>query len=491
MGGNKTKSVSLACHPLPAGEFMPSRSPRILSWTSSKLSGSMYTWCGGIGSLESLGAERMGDLSDGETVEMKGSGAKPYVLKNVGGVYSCTCPAWRNQSVPIERRSCKHLRKLRGDAAEEARIGQGIPPKSESEEGDAEGNSKEGPPLLLAERWDNAQDLTGWWLSEKLDGVRAYWDGKSLISRLGNRFHAPDWFVDGLPDIPLDGELWIGRKAFQRTVGIVRRQDQTDLWKQVRYVAFDAPGVDHAFEGRIAAIRYHIERHRPPYLLAHEHTICTGLDQLRAELARVEELGGEGLMLRQPESRYEVGRSVTLLKVKNFRDAEARVLEHLKGAGRHKGRLGALFVELANGTRFSVGTGFTDAERGSPPPVGSIITFRYQELSEGGVPRFPSYVGVRSDAGWPPSDTTPSAPPTPEPPASISAARRFELVEGSSSKFWEVSCTGCDVTVRYGRIGTDGQSKTKSFPVELQARRHADELIAEKVAKGYHEPVNS
>ncbi len=341
----------------------------------------------------------MADLNDGESVEMKGSGAKPYVLKNVGGVYSCSCPAWRNQSVAIERRTCKHLKKLRGDAAEAARVGATPTPKPEPVGEEGEVVEKAGPPLLLAERWDNAQELAGWWLSEKLDGVRAYWDGTSLISRLGNRFHAPPWFLEGLPpDIPLDGELWIGRKAFQRTVGIVRRQDQTELWKEVRYIAFDAPGVDAAFEGRLAAIRAHVLRRRPPYLSAHEHAMCTGLDHLRAELARVEALGGEGLMVRRPESRYEVGRSLTLLKIKTFRDAEARVLGHLKGAGRHKGRLGALLVELADGTQFSVGTGFSDAERESPPPVGSLITFRYQELSDGGVPRFPSYVGVRVDA---------------------------------------------------------------------------------------------
>ena len=211
-------------------------------------------------------------------------------------------------------------------------------------------------------------------------------------------FMPPTGSSRACPTSPLDGELWIGRKAFQRTVGIVRRQDKTDLWKQVRYVVFDAPAFDAAFEGRLAAIRAHIERYRPPYLTAHEHAVCTDLDHLRAELARIEALGGEGLMLRQPESRYEVGRSLTLLKVKTFHDAEARVLEHLKGAGRHKGRLGALLVELADGTQFSVGTGFSDAERGAPPPVGSVITFRYQELSDGGVPRFPSYVGVRSDA---------------------------------------------------------------------------------------------
>ena len=221
-------------------------------------------------------------------------------------------------------------------------------------------------------------------------------------------------------------------------------------------------------------------------LVAHEHAVCSGIDHLRAELARVESLGGEGLMLREPRSRYEVGRSPTLLKVKSFRDAEARVLEHLAGAGRHKGRLGALLVELADGTRFSVGTGFSDAERSAPPAIGTVITFRYQELSDGGVPRFPSYVGVRGDAAWPTAGT-PSAPsPDATAPAS-QEARRFELVEGASSKFWEVARDGCDVTVRYGRIGSDGQARTKSFPGEDQARAHAEGLIAAKVGKGYRE----
>lgn len=238
----------------------------------------------------------MPDLGDGESVEMKGSGAKPYVLKNVGGVYSCSCPAWRNQSTAIERRTCKHLRKLRGEAAEQARVGLDPVPAPENE-GEANGESaeaKSGPPLLLAEKWDNAEDLAGWWLSEKLDGVRAYWNGQALISRLGNRFHAPPWFLEGLPETPLDGELWIGRKAFQRTVGIVRRQDQSDLWKEVTYVVFDAPGVDAAFEDRLAFVSAHKAQCRSPYLKAHEHTPCTGLVQLREELARVEALGGRG-----------------------------------------------------------------------------------------------------------------------------------------------------------------------------------------------------
>src|SRR5271155_5516264 len=123
----------------------------------------------------------MADLADGETTQMKGSGASPYVLRNTGGVYSCSCPAWRNQSIAIERRTCKHLRKLRGDAAEEGRIGGALPQKPAKAEGEAEG-----PPVLLALKWDPATDPSGWWMSEKLDGVRAYWDGKQFISRLGN-----------------------------------------------------------------------------------------------------------------------------------------------------------------------------------------------------------------------------------------------------------------------------------------------------------------
>ena len=426
----------------------------------------------------------MPDLSDGESVEMKGSGARPYVLKNSGGLYSCTCPAWRNQSVGIERRTCKHLKKLRGAEAEAARVVQPATPPDPAAEGDeAAAAEKVGPPLLLAERWDNAQDLTGWWLSEKLDGVRAYWDGKSLISRLGNPFHAPDWFLVGLPTTPLDGELWIGRKAFQKTVGVVRRQDRSDHWKEVAFIAFDAPAVPGPFEDRLATVRDHVESHRPPYLRALEHAPCRGLDHLRAELARVEALGGEGLMLRQPGSGYEVGRSVTLLKVKSFRDAEARVVDHLAGAGRHKGRLGALLVELPDGTRFAVGTGLSDAERGAPPAVGSTITFRYQELSDGGVPRFPSYVGLRHDVAVPVA-ATPEVRDQPTPPP---GTRRFELAEGKSAKFWEIARDGLAVIVRYGRIGGEGQAKTKTLADEAAALRHVQGLILEKVGKGYIE----
>jgi DNA ligase-1 len=151
-----------------------------------------------------------GDLPDGGQATVSGSGSNQYILRNSGGAYSCTCPAWRNQSATPDRRTCKHLRKFRGEAAEEARMGGALPQRAVSS-GDSGANA---PPLLLAHRWEE-QDPTGWWLSEKLDGVRAYWDGKQFISRLGNAYLAPDWFIEGLPEFPLDGELFAGRGRFQ------------------------------------------------------------------------------------------------------------------------------------------------------------------------------------------------------------------------------------------------------------------------------------
>ena len=441
----------------------------------------------------------MSDLNDGESVEVQGSGSRPYLLKNTGGVYSCTCPAWRNQSVGIERRSCKHLRKLRGDAAEEARIGGALPGKPAVKAG-AKAGAKAGestvPPLLLAESWDGVLDPNGWLLSEKLDGVRAYWDGKQFISRQGNLYHAPEWFVAGLPSFPLDGELWLGRKAFQRTVSIVRRQDRSDHWKEIRFVAFDAPNLEKGFEERLAFVRETLAR-ASEYAQILDHQPCRGVDHLRQELARLEALGAEGVMLRRPGSRYESGRSTTLLKVKTFHDREARVLEHQEGAGRHKGRLGALLVELDDGTRFAVGTGFSDAERENPPAIGSVITFRFQELSDRGVPRFPSYVGVHEDAKPKPTKPANSAKPVAVLKKAVVVAtastaptggtRRFEFSDGGSHKFWEISQAATDVTVRFGRVSTNGQTQTKSFADAVAATKHAEKLIAEKTAKGYGE----
>jgi DNA ligase-1 len=360
-------------------------------------------------------------LVEGEPVYIKGSGMKPYELKNVGGVYSCSCPAWRNFGGPIDRRTCKHLKAHCGEANEMARIGMFNPASKQApqakpvtasasdekrivERAESQGRKLRqdektklnGPPILLAHSFEDANiDPTNWWYSEKLDGVRAYWNGKDFLSRQGNVFHAPDWFKAGLPSFPLDGELWMARKAFQKTVSIVKRMDAGDQWKQIVYVVFDLPSHTGPFEKRMEELKLLHFVSKPPYMKIHSHSLVKSQQHLLDELNRYEAMGAEGLMIRKPASLYEAGRSSTLLKVKPFKDAEAEVIGHEPGKGRHKGRLGALTVKMPNGNTFSVGTGFSDAERNNPPAIGSIITYRYTEHTDGGIPKCGSFVAVR------------------------------------------------------------------------------------------------
>ena len=374
-------------------------------------------------------------LEDGDEVEFEGS-SSTYTLKRIGVVYSCSCPAWRNQGTQIDKRTCKHLRAYLGDVAETARIGTALTaptvarakqPKGNAQVGVVTGSSTggEAPPVLLAHKWETSHDPTGWWMSEKLDGIRAYWDGEAFVSRLGNKFFAPDWFIADLPADTLDGELWVGRKMFQKTTSIVRSMGADDQWKQLSYVVFDAPNALGGFEQRLAHAKKVLSKAGAPHARALDHVACGGIEHLKSELARVEALGGEGLMLRQPGSKYIPGRSTTLLKVKTFHDAEARVTGHAPGSGKHKGRLGALIVELADGTKFNVGTGFTDAElkrleerlgpcrRETSPFTGGgtpkrasvfvdpelVVEVVFTERTDEGILRHPSYKGVRIDKG--------------------------------------------------------------------------------------------
>jgi DNA ligase-1 len=253
------------------------------------------------------------------------------------------------------------------------------------------------PHLLLANVWNKSIDPTGWWMSEKYDGLRGYWDGQKLWSRKGNPIHAPDYFLAELPrDVALDGELWIGHGKFEETMSIVRSETPDERWKGVRYMVFDAPQAKGTFEQRMQFLRENVsEGNRFVKVVAQER--CQGTTQLLAERDRVVREGGEGLMLRQPESAYEARRSPTLLKVKPYDDAEATVIAHEPGKGKFAGKLGALRVRSEDGKEFSIGSGLTDADRESPPPVGTVITYRFRGLTAKGLPRFPSYLRVRRD----------------------------------------------------------------------------------------------
>jgi DNA ligase-1 len=257
------------------------------------------------------------------------------------------------------------------------------------------GTEPQKTPVMLAHRWDPKIDIKGWWMSEKLDGVRGYWTGGEMISRSGIPFRVPEWFTRNFPSTPLDGELWIGRRQFSKLVGIIRRKVPAAGWEKVRYFIFDAPKAAGGFEKRLDFARRWFRENPNPYTAVLTQQICENEMHLRRKLRAIESNGGEGLMLRKPNSPYTVGRSYDLLKVKTFKDEEATVIEHLPGSGKHAGRLGALLVELPNGIQFAVGTGFTDQERENPPPVGSTITFKYYGFHESGIPRFASFLRVR------------------------------------------------------------------------------------------------
>lgn len=247
---------------------------------------------------------------------------------------------------------------------------------------------------------DNGQtDITGWLMSEKFDGVRGYWDGRQLYSKHHILLHPPRTFVAGLPPFPLEGELWGGRGSFEQTAGIVRRQQPDDDWLQLQLAIFDVPQAPGGFTDRIAKAGAWFAEHPSRYAFVIPQTPVRDRTQLQKELKRIEKLGGEGLIIRDPQALYTAGRSPTILKVKSYQDAEATVIDQLPGQGRNEGRLGALLVRMEDGTEFKIGSGFSDAERGNPPPVGSVVTFKYYGSFQSGIPRFPSYLRQRADKG--------------------------------------------------------------------------------------------
>lgn len=243
--------------------------------------------------------------------------------------------------------------------------------------------------VMLAKNWAGT-DPTGWWMSEKLDGIRAVWDGVSLNTRTGQPIYAPAWFISSLPSIHLDGELWIGRGQFQQTASVVRSRSAGEEWRLVRYAAFDAPAVSGGFEARQAVLRECVSG----VAFALGQRRCDGAGDLAAELARITSAGGEGVMLREPGSDYERRRAPSLLKVKTFLDTEATVIGYERGTGRNRTAVGSLVARMQDGTEFRVSSGLTDAMRRDPPAVGTVITVAYQQLTDAGVPRFPSFLRV-------------------------------------------------------------------------------------------------
>jgi DNA ligase-1 len=255
--------------------------------------------------------------------------------------------------------------------------------------------------VTLAKVWDGEQDPTGWYYSEKLDGVRAYWDGSKLWSRTGNEFFPPKEWLAGFPTTPLDGELYMGRGKFSECSGIVRRLDGGNLWKDIKFKVFDIPNVGGNFKHRYSyytSLISNINSTNSTNLQPVIQLVCYSKAQLEIALDNIILSGGEGLILRDPDAEYINGRTDKLLKVIKKYRLEAKVVGHTPGKGKYSNVMGALEVELENGNKFSVGTGFSDVERTNPPPIGCYVTIEYKTLSpKKGIPREPAFVGIRYD----------------------------------------------------------------------------------------------
>ncbi|PHQ25179.1 DNA ligase [Marinobacter guineae] len=256
-----------------------------------------------------------------------------------------------------------------------------------------------GPPkFTLANVYQKGMPLEGYWVSEKLDGVRAYWTGERFMSRGGNEYRAPQWFTAGFPEHPLDGELWMGRGRFAELSGAVRKVDPVDAeWRKIRFMVFDLPLTGATFDQRLARLEVLVGKIDSPFLAVVQQQRASTHEDLMAQLEAVTGDGAEGLMLRLGSSEYRTGRSSDLLKVKQYSDAEAVVIRHLPGKGKYRNMMGSLLVELQNGRRFRIGSGFSDAERVSPPEPGTTITFKYYGQTATGLPRFASFLRIRND----------------------------------------------------------------------------------------------
>ena len=261
----------------------------------------------------------------------------------------------------------------------------------------ASSNNKSVPALMLAEIYRSDTDLSRYYVSEKLDGIRAYWNGKRLVSRGGNIINAPDWFTQNFPDRPLDGELWAGRKKFEFTSSVVRSGlSKQQAWKKLKYMVFDMPAEETAFNLRLIKLKQLVQSIDNDYLSVIPQKIILSKVELKKRLIQVTRNGGEGLMLHKTDSQYRAKRSFDLLKLKLFNDAEAQVISYQEGKGKYKGLMGAITVINNEGVQFKIGSGFSDKERKNPPAIGSIITYRYRGKTKYNVPRFATFLRQRN-----------------------------------------------------------------------------------------------
>ncbi|MCD8213344.1 MAG: DNA ligase [Campylobacter sp.] len=253
--------------------------------------------------------------------------------------------------------------------------------------------------LRLSEFKD--QNVSGWLMSEKFDGVRAYWDGRNLLSRNGKILNAPSEFTAYLPPFELDGELFSNRGEFEKIQSVVMdKTPDVNAWKEIKFYVFDVPGAQGGLLKRLEKLENFLLKN-PAYQLrikVIKQIIIKDNAEPDAFLNDVIKRGGEGVVVREPNVPYERNRSQNALKLKKFHDAECETIAINNGNGKYKNLMGSVTCkDLKSGKIFKIGSGFSDAVRANPPKIGEIITYKFQNLTANGLPRFPVFLRIRKD----------------------------------------------------------------------------------------------
>ena len=245
------------------------------------------------------------------------------------------------------------------------------------------------------------QNVGGWLASEKLDGVRAYWDGRNLRSRNGKILAAPEGWSAHFPPFALDSELYTARGEFEKIQSIVMdKTPSATAWSEIKFYVFDVPEASGGLLERLSELEKFIAKNPQAgqNLKIIKQVKVKDNSEFEAFAEAVIAKGGEGAVVREPNAPYERKRSKNALKYKKFKDAECVVVAHKVGQGKFSGLLGSVVCEnLSDKKRFKIGSGFSDKERANPPKIGSVITYKYQNLTAKGLPRFPVFLRVRED----------------------------------------------------------------------------------------------
>ena len=230
-------------------------------------------------------------------------------------------------------------------------------------------------------------------MSEKLDGIRAYSNGKVLLSRSGKVIHTPTYFTNNFPPFEIDGELWTKRGDFENISSIVRKNSPTKEWQEISYHIFEVPNA----KGNLFERLDKVKPYKSKILKIIKQKTIKDKAELKSFLKEIEDKNGEGIVVRNPKAPYINHRTNQALKVKSFKDSECEVLGYTNGKGKFKGLVGAIICKLSNGIEFKVGSGLTLKDRQNPPKIGTMITFKYQNLTKYKKPRFPVFLRCRSE----------------------------------------------------------------------------------------------